>query len=328
MCVEFSPSVYEHAARVIGKSPWQVSRDARLLSQGNIEAFRLYRHRPVVVGIDIYNLEAEAYGAPVERPAGNGIPAISRHPYSTAGELANLEPLNPKTDGRIPMIIEAAKRVAREYPEADVRVPLAGPFSIAANLMGFENLLCEALSDPDSVIEALHHLVAGQVGLCREIVCNGLDIAFFESAAAPPLLSPAQFRQIELPALKEIMERTGAVVGHPVPCIIGGNTAPILDAILETGTGYVCCPAETDQQLFMEKMKAHPEVMVRINMDPRGITSGNRADVEKEVDRVLALAEDRQKVCIGTGCLPFEANPEVVLYAKEYILSRSVQPGV
>ncbi len=326
--MEFSPSVYEHAARVIGKSPWQVSRDVRLLSQGNIKAFRLYRHRPVVVGIDIYNLEAEAYGAPVERPTGNGIPAISRHPLSTARELVNLEPFNPKKDGRIPMIIEAAKRVARECPEADVRVPLAGPFSIAANLMGFESLLCAVLSDPDSVIEALHHLVTGQIELCREIVRNGLDIAFFESAAAPPLLSPAQFRQIELPALKEIMECTGAVVGHPVPCIIGGDTAPILDPILETGTGYVCCPAETDQQLFMQKMKAHPEVMVRINMDPRGITSGNRADVEKEVDRVLALAEDRQKVCIGTGCLPFEADPEVVLYTKEYILSRSVQPGV
>jgi len=326
--VEFSPSVYEHAARVIGKSPWQVSRDVRLLSRGNIEAFRLYRHRPVVVGIDIYNLEAEAYGAPVERPSGNGIPAISKHPLSTTRELVNLEPFNPKKDGRIPMVIEAAKRVAREYPEADVRVPLAGPFSIAANLMGFESLLYAVWNDPDSVIEALRHLVVGQLGLCEEIVRNGLDIAFFESAAAPPLLSPAQFRQIELPALKEIMERTGAVVGHPVPCIIGGNTAPILDAILETGTGYVCCPAETDQRLFMEKMKVHPDVMVRINMDPRGITSGNHADVEKEVDRVLALADNRANVCIGTGCLPFEADPKVVLYAKEYILSRNSRHNV
>ena len=328
MGVEFSPSVYEHAARVIGKSPWQVSRDPRLLSEGNIEAFRLYKHRPVVVGIDIYNLEAEAYGVPVERPAGNGIPAISRHPYSTARELMNLEPFNPKTDGRIPMIMDAARRVALECPQADVRVPLAGPFSIAANLMGFENLLGEVLSDPDAIIQALHRLVAGQVGLCREIVSNGLDIAFFESAAAPPLLSPAQFRQIELPALKEIMEKTSAVAGHPVPCIIGGNTAPILEAMLETGTGYVCCPAETDQRAFMQMMTAYPDVMVRINMDPRGITSRNLADVEKEVDRVLALAENRQKVCIGTGCLPFEADPEVVVYTREYISSRNVGPNV
>jgi hypothetical protein len=75
-------------------------------------------------------------------------------------------------------------------------------------------------------------------------------------------------------------------------------------------------------------MQAHPDVMVRINMDPRGITAKNRADVRKEVDRVLALADNRPNVCIGTGCLPFEADPEVVLYTKEYILSGSVRPDV
>jgi len=319
--IQFSPSVYEHAARVIGQSPWDVSRNCDLLSQGHAEAFNLYNHNPVVVGIDIYNLEAEAHGATVDKPAGRGVPAISRHPYRTVKELLSLEPLDPRVQGRIPMVIEAAKRVAAECPQADVRVPLSGPFSLAANLVGFETLLCEIQTGPDLVIEALKHLVTGQVEFCKEVVRQGLDISFFESAATPPLLSPQNFRDIELGALKEIMEKTAAVVGHPVPCIMGGDTLPILDYILQTGTEYVCCPAKTDQQKFMAKMAAHPDVMVRINMDPGSITSKNFEDVQKEVDRVLALAENRQKVCIGTGCLPFEAVPEVVLKTREYILS-------
>lgn len=322
--MQFSPSVYEHAARVIGKSPWEVSRNADLLAQGNIEAFHLYNHAPVVVGIDIYNLEAEAYGATVEKPSSNGIPAIHKHPYSTTEELKNLEPFNPKTDGRIPMAIEAAKQVANECPEADVRLPVAGPFSIATNLMGFENLLCKIAAGPDSVIETLLHLVTGQVEFCKEIVRNDLDIAFFESAAVPPLMSPENFRNIEFPALVSIIEKATAVVGHPVPCVMGGNTAPILEAILETGTGYVCCPAATDQKRFMEKMKSHPDVMVRINMDPRPMTSGNLKAAEKEVDRVFELANNRQNVCIGTGCLPYETDPKMVLKTREYILSRNV----
>lgn len=326
--MEFSPSVYEHAAKVIGRSPWDVSRDAGLLSEGNIEAFRLYGHRPVVVGIDIYNLEAEAYGATVQKPSGNGIPAISRHPFAGVKELLNLEPLNPQTDGRIPMVIEAARRAADACTGADVRLPLAGPFSIAANLVGFENLLCDIQTNPDLVIAALHHLVAGQVRFCEEVVRHGLDIAFFESAAAPPLLSPANFRDIELGPLQETINGTAAVVGHAVPCIIGGDTLPILDYLLQTGTKYVCCPAETNQQMFMEKMQSRPDVMVRINMDPRGITAKKRSDVQKEVDRVLALTHNRPNVCIGTGCLPFEADPEVVLYAKECILSRSIAQDV
>ena len=53
MDVQFYPSVYEHAAGLIGKNPWEVSRNGQLLSKAHIEAFHLYRHRPVVVGIDI-----------------------------------------------------------------------------------------------------------------------------------------------------------------------------------------------------------------------------------------------------------------------------------
>ena len=320
--MQFCPSIYEHAARAIGKSPWDVSRNVELLSQAHIEAYRLYQHRPIVVGIDIYNLEAEAYGAVVGRAAGNAIPAISKYLCSSVKELLSLKPFDPKTAGRIPMVIEAAKRISDNCPDADVRIPLSGPFSLAANLVGFENLLWEIQTAPDLVTGALGHLVAGQVEFCKEVVRNGLDIAFFESSATPPLLSPKQFRQIELGALKDIMQKTASDVGHPVPCIMGGDTLPILDDILSTGTGYICCPAKTNQQKFMEKMRQHPEVTVRINMDARAITSKKFEDVEKEVDRVMALADNRPNVCIGTGCLPFEAEPEVVLKTKEYILSR------
>ncbi len=322
--IQFAPSVYEHAARAIGRSPWEVSRDVELLARGHIEAYRLYRHRPVVVGIDIYNLEAEAYGAVVTRPSGNGIPAICDHPYATAESLIELKPFDVSSAGRIPMVIEAAQRVAAACPGADVRIPLSGPFSLATNLMGFENILTEIQVTPDAVAMALLSLVAGQVAFCREIARLGLGTAFFESAAAPPLLSPDQFRDVELPALKAIMEQTSALVSHPVPCIMGGDTLPILDHILATGTGYVCCPAETDQRGFMETMKRHPRVFVRINMDPGPITANDFDAIRREVDRVLALARGRTGVCIGTGCLPFEADPEMVLRTREYILSQDI----
>ena len=187
--MQFCPSVYEHAAGLIGKTPWEVSRNSRLLSKAHIEAFRLYNHRPVVVGIDIYNLEAEAYGATVERPAGIGVPAILRHPYSTAKELMTLEPFNPKADGRIPMVIEAAGRVADECPEADVKIPLSGPFSLAINLMGFENLLCEIMTSPDLVARTLSHLVAGQVEFCKEVVRRGFPDKIGIASCPPPRLA-------------------------------------------------------------------------------------------------------------------------------------------
>lgn len=321
--IDLTPSVYEHAARLIERTPWEVSRDAALMAAGHIEAYRRYQHRPVCVGIDIYNLEAEAYGAVVERPAGTGIPAISRPLCSDVDDLLDLEPFDPRCAGRVPLVLEAARQVAEACPDADVRVPVAGPFSIAVNLVGFESLLPAIALCPDRVRQALRHLVAGQAGLCREIVRQGLGVAFFESSATPPMMSPAQFRDVELPALTDILTAAAEIIGRPVPCIIGGDTEPILDMILATGTGYVVCPFATDQKAFMMKMRAAPEVMVRINMDLRLLLAENPKALENEVDRVLGLAHNRRHVCLGTGALPYEADPEVVLWTRDLISSRT-----
>jgi uroporphyrinogen-III decarboxylase len=316
--MDFSPSVYEHAALLIDRTPWEVSRDAGLLYEAHAEAYRRYDHSPIVVGIDIYNLEAEAYGAVIQKPYGVGIPAASRPVVESAGALVRLKPFDPGSAGRIPMAIDVAGRLAEEFPEADVRVPLSGPFSIAANLVGFETLLCDVATRPEEAAAGLMHLVEGQIDFCHAVNRAGLDVAFFESAAAPPLLSPEMFRKVELPALKSTIDATASVLGHPVPCVIGGDTAPILESILETGTGYVVCPIETDQAAFMKKVWERTEVWVRVNTSAEVMVRGTREAILAEVDRIVRLTADRANVCLGTGALPYETPPENVLLVKDY----------
>ncbi|MFZ4395909.1 MAG: uroporphyrinogen decarboxylase family protein [Kiritimatiellia bacterium] len=317
--IDLTSAVYEHAAALIGKTPGQVFRDAELLFQAHAEAFRVYGHAPVVVGIDIYNLEAEAYGATIDSPTGNGIPAISTPLCPGIESLAQLKPFDPQHDGRLPMVIETGRRLAAAFPQADVRIPVSGPFSLAGNLVGLDQLLCDLMDEPERFRETLFHLVRGQIAFCREIIAQGLGIVFFESGATPPLISPAMFAAIELPALQFIIREISCLTGRPVPCIIGGNTAPILNSILETGTGYVICPCETDQEAFMRQMRARPDVMVRINAATGVFASGDWAAVCRELHRVLTLAGDRDNVCIGTGVLPFETNPDIVLKAKAFL---------
>jgi uroporphyrinogen decarboxylase len=316
--MDFSPSVYEHAAFLIGRTPWEVSRDADLLYEAHAEAYRRYRHAPIVVGIDIYNSEAEAYGGVVEKPRGVGIPAVGQPIVGSAGELRRLRPFDPHSAGRIPMAIETARRLAAEFPEADVRVPVSGPFSIAASLVGFETLLCDVLTQPDEAAAGLMRLVDGQLDFCHAINQAGLDIAFFESAAAPPLLSPPMFRDVELPALKSTIDGTASVLGHPVPCIMGGDTTPILPLILETGTRYVICPIETDQEAFMREIWERTDVRVRVNTSSEVMVRGSLEMIQAEIDRIVALTAGRDNVCLGTGALPYETPPEHVLFIKEY----------
>jgi uroporphyrinogen decarboxylase len=321
--MELSPSVYEHAAAILGRGPWEVSRDPELLYAAHATAYRLYRHSPIMPGIDIYNLEAEAYGAKVENPGGCGIPAIARPTCRRTLDLVDLAPLDPRRDGRIPMQIEVAARLAREFPETLVRVPVSGPFSSASNLVGFENLLYDVATAAEEVAAALLHLVEGQLAFAAAIRERGLDVAFFESAACPPLLSPAMFRRIELPALEAILRGMAAILGHSVPCIIGGDTTPILDAMLETGTNYVVAPYETDQEAFLKKLWTRTDVRVRVNSDVAAISRGPWERIRGDADRILDLVRGRPNVCLGTGALPYETPPENVLRLREYVASRT-----
>jgi uroporphyrinogen decarboxylase len=320
--MQFAPAVYEHAARLIDRSPWKVSRDPDLLFRAHAEAYRTYGHRPVVVGIDIYNLEAEACGATVAEPEGNAVPAVSGHVCSSAADIMDLPPLDPGRDGRVPMVIETAGRLAREFPEADVRVPVSGCFSVAANLAGFENLLFESVSDPESVGKALEHLARGQVAFCEEAESAGVGITVFETAAAPPMISPALFREIVLPSLKEVMGEAGRIVGRPVSLIVGGDTCPILDCLLETNPGFLICPSETDQNAFMETLRERPEIAARVSMDPQLLAAGDLEGIYREADRIMDLIADRENTTVGAGVIPYETDPGVVLKAMEYVSRR------
>jgi len=320
MKIAFTPAVYEHAARFVGRTPWEVSRDAELLFTAHRAAWLEYRHQVLTVGIDIYNLEAEAYGAVIEKPDGNGVPAILQPLFARLEDGLILPPFDPQRDGRVAMVIGVGQRLKRELPEADVRVPVAGPFSIAFNLLGI-NALCEnAALEPELTAKFLWRLAENQAGFCRAIAAAGLDVAFFESAAAPPLLSPRQFHELELPALKRVLAIAAECVGHPVPCIMGGNTFPVLDDLLATGTGFLICNVETDQRAFVERVtQTHPHVTVRVNMDAGVVAGHDRDRLRREVDRILVFAGGRSRCVLGTGALPFETPLDNIRFIREYV---------
>lgn len=321
MKIPFNPSVYEHAARWAGCSPWEASRDPEKMFRGHRDAWLAYRHTPIVVGIDIYNLEAEAYGARITAPSGeDSIPAVAEPPFSSLDDILGIPPFDPSRHGRIAMVIEIGRRLQAELPEAEVRIPVAGPFSIAVNLLGISRL-CENVAErPADTRRLLERLADNQAVFLRAIHAAGLKPAFFESAAAPPLISPRQFREVELPALRRALEATREITGQASPCILGGDTVKILDDLLSTGTNYVVCNVETDQRKFVDRLCAvRPDVKVRINMDPRIVACTDREAILREVDRILDIAAGRPNCLMGTGCLPLETPPDNIFLIREYL---------
>jgi uroporphyrinogen-III decarboxylase len=221
------------------------------------------------------------------------------------------------------MIFDVAERLKREFPDAAVAVPVDGPFSIASALVGFDPLLCDVAENLDAVRDALLRLVEGQVALTAEARARGLGVAFAESAAGPPLLSPALFRRVELPALKALLDRMSELMGERVACLMGGDTVKILDALLETRSPYLVYPQETDQAAFVKKLRDRPDILVRVNLHSVIVARGTWDELRAEADRALAIARSRPNTVIGAGVLPYETRPENVFRLRDYLASVS-----
>ena len=316
--MEFTPVVYEHAAKFIGRKPWEVSRSADLLVEAHAAAYAAYHHTPVVAGIDVYNIEAEAYGAVVGTPQGNEVPSVMGQLCQHSADICKLQWPDASKDGRFPMVMEAAARLREACPGAEVRIPLSGPFSIACTMVGFQGILTEVLMSPDTIAAALRHLALGQVEACRTFASRGFRVMFFDSAGCPPIITAESFKDLVLPALCEMMDGVRKLMNDAPPLILGGNTACILEDLLSTGTEYVICPAETDREEFMEIMKKHPKVTVRMNTPARLFASDNRKALQAELEHLADLANGQPAAVLGSGVLPYDADPSMVRFAQEF----------
>ena len=285
--MKFEPISYEHAAQLIGRTPWEVSRDPVLLADAHVKAMETYRYPRCVVGLDIYNVEAEVYGSGVMDAGPGGVPAIGLPVIREVERIMDLQ-IDPMKDGRIPLVLEAAERVAERCPDADIRVPLSGAFTIAFHLMGLERLVLGLLTDPGPVEAVLLHLAENQVRYGSEATRRGFRVSLFESSVTPPLLSPDLFSEHVLHYLGTILRGLTEPGREGPQLIIGGDTLQILPAILSLSPGYIICPAETDQERFMEQVGTRDGMTVRINLNPAVFLPGNRQRALDEAARVTA----------------------------------------
>jgi uroporphyrinogen decarboxylase len=350
--VPFCPAVYEHKAALIEATPSDLSRDAGLFERALIREAELYRPDMLVVGCDVYNVEAEAAGCEVRFYGSNDVPSIAERTVKVGDDLSRLRLPDPEKDGRMPVCLEAGGRIQERLGrEMIIRGALSAPFSIACELAGAEQVLMAMVDDPGWVSRLLNFTARIAVTYGRAFVERGLGIILFDSHAAPPLVSPSLYRSLILPQTAAVIRHFREILGLPlVPYIIGGDTAGILEAILETGTNNILCDFRADLSLFVDRLKNVPDqfvdqsslegrqgrrgfpagplevnptkgfpsksdraVLLRANLDPRFLLTASLPDIQARTGEVLAVGRRHPGFILGTGILPYDLPPEKVL---------------
>ena len=143
--IPFVPAIYEHKAWFVRSTPSVVCRDADLFTEALVSEFEQIRPDALVVGMDVYNVEAEAAGCPIAYYEGDDTsipsPVPGQEVYHEDDSVESLKIPEPASDGRMPLMLEVARRVHRLLGEkVPIRGAVSAPFSLAANLAGAQNL--------------------------------------------------------------------------------------------------------------------------------------------------------------------------------------------
>jgi len=316
--IPFAPAIYEHKAALIKKSPSKVCNNNDLLCNAIEKEYETYQPDILVVGIDIYNIEAEALGCEINYNCGNEVPTIKNRILNDSN-LKDLKIPNPLKDGRMPLIIEATKKIYAKYGnDVYICTGVSGPFSLASSLMGDENLLITSIENPEYLNDVLQFTTEVIKKYSQSILETGSDVIVFDSASAPPLVSPNQFKENILPFVKDLFNHLRKNGSKFLSYIVGGDTIANLDSYVEAGIKNIICDFNADINKFIEKTKTS-DITIRKNINPMHLISKNKTEIYNEVSKIMELTKEFNRIIFGTGILPYNTDPEMVQYLKKII---------
>lgn len=311
----FVPAVYEHKTALLGRTPSEVCRDAGLLREALLRELEIYDPDVLTVGIDVYNVEAEALGCRVRYfEDSNDVPAVASPLLRDAGGVDQLEVPDPESAGRMPLFLETAGRLGRELgSDVPVRGAVSGPFSLACARLGTAEVLVGTADDPASIARLLDFCGRVTVAYGRAFRAKGVDVAIFDSKASPGAASPRVFHDLVMPLYRDlVMPGLSAAGARPVPLIIGGDTTPVLEDLLRTGATQLLCDAGADIEAFKKRCREERRPF-RVSVDARLVHRGRPDEIRAEALRLLGASAGQPGLLFGCGVVAYDTDPANVL---------------
>jgi uroporphyrinogen decarboxylase len=310
--LRWQPAIYEHKAALIGQPPAKVSRSAELLVEAVLKEYETYQADYITVGLDVYNIEAEALGAQVIVPNAQACPDLAGPIYDLDALPAKLVVPDILANGRFGLMLDAGQRARNSLgSQTQVRVAASGPVTLAAKLAGLEPLIMSLCMEDGLALRLLDFATRVVHTWCHCLREHGLDAIVFDSMAAPPMFSPALYEQHVLPLHRRLMDQLKASGQSERELVIGGNTAPIAAQLTQTGATILLCDYATDAGAFKAGLGNDTNVTIRRNISPARLATESSELLAEEFTCDLTTFTNP---IAGTGILPYDFAPEDYLH--------------
>jgi uroporphyrinogen decarboxylase len=295
--VPFYPILSGLAAELLGVSTSDYYRDLGNMADAQLRLYDEIEQDVVVLMADLF-MEVHAMGAEVEFPV-DDVPRLKSYLLRNKAALGSLSQPDPEKSGRLPSYLQACRKVAGVVKESATGGVICGPWTLATNLRGAQDLIIDTVEDPGFVHELMRFTATITSCFGEAVSRCGVGLSLSEAPASISLISPKIFREFVAPYLKEVIAdlrgKKAAVTLH-----ICGLIDPIMEDIVSTGAVAV----SMDEPSSLEKMLdvCGSKCVVIGNVSTGVFIDGPREDIENEIKRCLDIGREKGGYILCTGC--------------------------
>ena len=219
----------------------------------------------------------------------------------------------PKESRSFSIHLDMARRTLATFPDQAVFGNLGGPWSIAADLRGIEQLIYDTADDPPFVHELME--VCTQLCLDRSLAMaeTGVYFRIGDPSAGCSLISPKIYREFVKPYHEKLFGRFREDANTLVGLHICGYVDPIMEDLLSLPIDWF----ELDALSSLERMVSlsQDRVVIRGQMPAEIFVEGTREEIYAEVKRCVDTAAPRNALMLAPGCsVPYNAPVEKIKY--------------
>ena len=274
---------------------------AELMADLEIALFKRLRHDGVGISTSLRGV-AEAMGAKVGYPE-YGISYLIEPAIKSVEEIESLKIINPLKDGNLPTLLKALT-LTRDalIDEVDVSAAMSGPFSVAASVVGTENLLKWMIKYPKKVHTLMDIIAECNNKYIEEVAKLGLSIGFADPVSSTSLISAKQFREFSLPALKKNIDKIKETTGSAPGIHICGKSKEIWEDVVNAGVSNFSI--DNVEDLEEAKNMIGDRVVITGNVPPvDAVHSGTKEEIFEAVKTCIRKGHDSKKgYVLSTGC--------------------------
>jgi len=302
--VPWVPFVGCHGGALIGLKAHEYLTNEQNLVNGIRKAIHRYKPDGIPIMFDL-QIEAEILGCELVWSDENP-PAVSTHPLSVGKTISELH-IPENTEGRIPLVTNAAKTIRGEFPDIALYGLVTGPFTLAMHLAGTD-MFMKMYEDPEYVQKLLVFCRDVCLSMSGYYIDAGCDII----AVVDPLtsqISEEQFRQYITEPMQDIFSSINKL-GSLSSFFVCGHAQHNIEAMAECRPDNISIDENIPLD-FVRDICEQKNISFGGNMQLTiTLLLGNETDAQHNAMECIQTAGDTGFI-LAPGCdLPYATPPE------------------